>query len=184
MLDMHTIIVRDNLRYPGGPFHIIKRYMNGVLIGEAGHCHLACFNYPIKGSTAIRQIVGALNAQTGMGWVWPHTEPVEFSFEDWCTRLRQHDMLTWRELLARVLSQEPMVKLAIEDYSLDDLNLLRDRAWYVGRNLQAPLWRVYALVPARLWETSSEFPRFEGQVRQLSRFGAIYDPRVHQLKWK
>lgn len=179
-----TIVTDSGLRYPGGPFHIEKRYMNGILVGRAGHCYLACFNSPLRDSVSLRPVVGALNDQAKMGWVWPSTEPVGFTLDDWCAALRLPRMTLWRHLLAEVLSDEDMVHLAIEGYTLDDLNTLRDRAWYEGRSVHAPLWRVYALVPARLWETSSEFPRFDGQVRQLSRFGAIYDPRVHQLKWK
>jgi len=183
-MELKTILVRDSLRYPGGPFRIIKRYMNGILVGEAGHCYLACFNSTLRHSVALRPVVGALNDQAGVGWVWPFTEPVEYALLDWYDALRLPRTMAWRALLAQYLPEEDMVKLAIEDYSLDDLDILRDRAWYVGRSLHAPLWRVYALVPARIWEETGAMPAFDGRVRSLSRFGTIYDSSRHQLTWK
>jgi len=179
-----VIITGTNLRYPGGPYPIVKRYMNGVILGQAGHCHIACFNSALHSSVGLRPLVGALNAMSELGWVWPGTDPSLYPEAVWRAELRDRGMLDWRRLLAPYLVEEDMVKLAIEDYSLDDLNILRDRAWYAGRSLRSPLWRVYALVPARLWETSSEFPHFDGQVRSLDRFGAIYDPSRHELVWK
>ena len=179
-----AILTTTSIRYPGGPFTITRRYLNGVVIGEAGHNYVACYNGRVRETRALRPLVGALNAQACQGWVFPEREAGEISFDQWKAALRQRAPLEWRRLLQPYLEQEPEVKIAIEDYSLEDLNLLKKRAWFVGLSMYAPLWRLYALVPARLWETTNEFPRFDGQVRSVTQFGAIYDPEVHRLTWR
>jgi len=179
-----AIVTAESIRYPGGRYDRIKAYVNGVIVGQAGAFYVACFHQRLRGLQAMFPVVGCLNDRDHVGWVWPSTEYTPFTWDTWSSWLRQHGLLVWRELLADRLVKEPMIRLAIEDYSLDDLVILRDHAWFVGRSLHAPLWRVYALVPARLWESTTEFPTFDGQVRSLNRFGAIYDPYTHKLMWK
>jgi len=183
-LEQHetAILTSTSIRYPGGPFLIFKRYMNGVIVGEGGHCYVACYKARLRDSMGLYPIVGALDDHSHSGWIFPKIEPGEIALDPWLAELRRRQPLEWRKLLKTWLAQEPMVKVAIEDYSLDDLNVLRDQGWYIGRSLHVPLWRVYALVPARLWE--SERPIFDGQVRPVTRFGAIYNPEVHQLTWR
>ena len=179
-----AILTTSSIRYPGGPFRIIKRYMNGIVVGKAGHNYLACYNAKVRDSMGLYPVVGALNNHSHLGWIFPNTEPGEIELDQWLAELRRRQPLEWRRLLKNWLVQEPMVKVAIEDYSLDDLNTLRDQSWYVGRSLHAPLWRVYALIPARLLESVIECPRLDGQMRSINRFGQIYNPEVHVLTWR
>lgn len=185
MIKIETaILTTSSIRYTGGPFAIMRRHFNGVVIGEAGHCYVACYNGHVRRARTLRPLVGALNAQAGHGWVFPEREGGKYDLDQWKAALRQRPPLEWRRMLRAHLEQEPEVKLAIEDYSLGDLNLLQERAWFMGLSMHAPLWRLYALVPARLWESTTECPRFDGQVRSVTRFGGIYDPEVHRLTWR
>lgn len=180
-----AILTTTSIRYPGGSFRITKKYLNGVIIGEADLCYVACYNRRMADTRTLVPVIGTLDAQDGHGWIFPDKNlEGEMTHEAWKAGLRRRSALTWRQMLSAHLEHEPEVKLAIEDYSLEDLSLLKERAWFVGLSMHAPLWRLYALVPARLWESTTEFPRFDGQVRSLTRFGAIYDPEVHRLTWR
>jgi len=178
-----AILTTTSIRYPGGPFTITKRYLNGVIIGKMGYRYVACYNGRVRETRALSPLVGALVALASDGWIFPEGKG-NYDLDQWKAALRQRSPLEWRRLLRPYLQQEPEVKLAIEDYSLEDLNLLRERAWFVGLSMHCPVWRLYALVPARLWESATECPRFDGQVRSVTRFGAIYDPAVHRPTWR
>lgn len=181
-----AIITFTNIRCTEGSFPITKRYMNGILVGgHPGGDSIACHISQAKGSVSLRLVVaGHIDDPDGpVGWIHPNANH-SMTREVWLAELRGRPALDWRRLLKGRLEAVPMVRLAIEDYSLDDLTILRDRGWYIGRSLHSVLWRVYALAPAAMWESDTEFPRFDGQIRSLDRFGAIYDPRRHVVSWR
>ena len=161
-------------------FEITKRLMNGIIIGrhpgngDGIACHIAI----ARGTLSLRPIVARYQTGSSEGWIYP-ASPKHTTYNNWVSEIRARMPLEWRKLLKAYLALGREIKIAIEDYSLDDLNILRDHGWYIGRSLHAPLWRVYALIPEE-----AEFPLFDGQVRSLDRFGAIYNPHHHRLDWR
>lgn len=180
-----AIITATSVRHRTGSHRIVKRCSNGILVaGWAGKCHIACHLGIVRGTQTLHPVTGQFDPLDSMGWVFPDRTRGMTSLTRWMAALRSRQPLEWRRLLRAYLEPVATVKVAIEDYSLGDLTILCDRGWFAGRSLHAPLWRVYALIPETIWEAEAEFPRFEGEIRSLRRFGAIYDPYKHKVAWK
>ena len=165
---------------------IIKQFANGVVVGSdrpydpRTDWHVAIHRVILTRSQTLHPVVGEY--RIGQGWIFPNSEFQIQKFDLWLRTLRMIPRLEWDTRLARYIVQVPAVKVAIEDWSPGDLNILRERAWFVGWSAHAPLWRIYAKIPVDAYE--GDLPVFDGQPRRLERFGAIYDPRQHKLSWK
>ena len=165
---------------------ITKRFANGVVVGTYQPAdpmvdwHIAVHLAIKKATQTIRPVIGEY--RIGQGWIFPDAEFQAQELEHWLRALRLIPRLEWDRRLARYVIQVPSVKVAIEDWSPSDLNILRERAWFVGWSAHAPLWRIYANIPVKAYE--GDLPAFDGQLRRLERFGAIYDPQQHKLSWK
>lgn len=177
-----AIVLSESIRVENSSYWIMKRCENGIIIGQDGkedriaiHEHLV-----VKNTVALHPVVGAFSAEDSMGWVFPNFGTMHP--HKWLRELRLTPPYRWHQLLKRHVEQVPSVKIALEDYSLGDLNELVKRGWYMGRSAHAPLYRIYGLIPEVRFE--KVLPVFDGQMRTLDRFGTIYDPRCHKLEWK
>lgn len=180
-----AILLKESIRH-GQPFRIMRRYTNGVIVGEAYHpgerSHVAITVDNLKHTTALHPVVGNF-IPLGSSWIFPG-EPQPMELKQWLRGLRIRPRLEWLRLMKRCLPDQAYVKVAIEDYSTADLATLGKRGWYVGRSAHAPLWRIYAIIPEPLYERSNELPVFDGTMRSMDRFGAIYDPDRHDIVLK
>lgn len=198
-----AILLTDSFRTEGS-YAITTRFANGIIIGEQYGDRpgaLAIHQAICRGTKTLRPIVGGFRVLTDgevfgddrkkrlppQGWIHP-SPPDSADFvrlSDWRRALRLTSRLEWHKRLGRHIQVPPSVKIAIEDFSLQDIEVLRDLGWYIGRSAHAPLWRVYALVPVTVYQgPSADFPHFEGRVRTLKRFGRIFDPEKHKVVLK
>lgn len=107
------------------------------------------------------------------------------SFQTWLQELTARSRLEWEARLQAYVKQVERVKIAVEDWSTEDLSALKQRGWIVGFSAAAPLWRIYAQIPKDVWDgVEEEMPVLDGQVRSLQRFGAILDLEQHRCRWK
>lgn len=175
-----AILLANSIRY-WKSFQILRRHNGGVVVGVHGDGdYIAIHQAILKTSTTLRPVVGKFAATPSMGWIFPETDLGTQLFSEWTRALALIPLLEWRKRLRAHIRHEAEIKLAIEDYSVDDVVTLRDNGWFVGRNAHAPLWRLYAVIPMEVYE-GREFPHFDGMMRSINRFGAIYDPRRHRI---
>jgi hypothetical protein len=165
-------------------FNISKQLSNGVIIGTRNGTHIAIHRSILKQPQTLRPVVGRF--QTNWGWIWPN-QAEALTYEEWLRRLRCRSPLEWDAILQAHIKPVDWVKFAVEDWSPDDLALLKKIGWFVGFSAAAPLWRIYARAPREVWDSTDEDLEMlvlDGQIRSLQRFGAILDLEKHRLQWR
>lgn len=183
-----AILLPDSIRY-GMSYRIIKRYANGVIVGKAYNMdlaltlgtHVAITVDKCQLSTTLHPLVGEFTPMK-RSWVFP-AEPERMDLAPWLRQLRIRPRLEWLRRLKGHIRPVEWIKVALEDYSLNDLVALGHRGWFVGRSANAPLWRIYAIIPQEFYE-DEDLPLLDGEMRSLNRFGAIYDPERHDIVLK
>jgi len=169
-----AILTADSI-WTNHRYAVTKRCGNGVVVGRLLDYELAVHqSHLVQGSQTTRPIIG--DWQGGQGRIFP-TEPASMNPTEWLRRMRAVPRLEWDRRLARHTEDILRVKIALEGWSPDDLNTLCERGWFVGFSAHAPLWRIYGLISQE--EYDGELPVFDGKMRSLDRFGAIYDSKKH-----
>jgi hypothetical protein len=149
---------------------ITKRCGNGVVAGRLLNYELAIHqSHRVQGAQTTRPVIGEW--ENGQGRIFPD-EPARMNPTEWLRRLRAVPRLEWDKRLARHTDEIPRIKVALEGWSPSDLGIFCNQGWFVGFSAHAPLWRIYGLIPQE--DYNGELPVFDGQVRELGRFGAIY----------
>lgn len=173
-----AILLQDSIR-ANGSYQKDRLYPNGVILAYNRNKWIAIHQDVVAGLT-LRPVLG--RHHRGQGWIFPNDEPEKIGLQNWKRELACIGRLEWLRRLG-IKPNPADAKIAIEDFSATDLTLCIQQGWYVGRSLHAPLWRIYALVPQAVHERPGFLKRFDGRVRVLTRFGAIYDPKRHQLQF-
>jgi len=177
-----AILLRDSIRHDES-CEIVRRYPNGVIVGRAyevkERSHVAITVDTLKGTTALHPVVGEFRPKDS-SWIFP-AKPQAMVLKAWMRELCLTPRLEWLRRLKVHIQESHWIKVALEDYSIADVHELGNRGWFVGRSAHAPLWRIYALIPAALYERG-ELPYLDGMMRGVDRFGAIYDPARHELR--
>lgn len=184
-----AILLAHSIRYRGS-YHIEHRYTNGVVIGATAELNFIAITVDILAvSTSLHPVVGGYTPDPeiaiGTAWIYPAkaSQAVSYFVKDWLRELRITSRLAWLKRLGQRIQQPAVVKVAVENYSLADVTTLGRRGWLVGRSAHAPLCRLYARIPAEVYEYG-ELPALDGMLRSLSRYGALFDPSRHKIAVK